>query len=104
MVALGEGVVYMTIQREGLKKRGALSTGVLLDQKRCAADALVYKSLHKGNLQHCQNYRTIRFISHSTKVMLKIILNRWKPQEEKIIVEEQAGLRAGRSTTGKNPL
>ena len=31
--------------------------------------------------------------------MLKIILNRLKPQVEKIIVEKQAGFRAGRSTT-----
>ena len=31
--------------------------------------------------------------------MLKIILNRLKPQAEKIITEEQAGFRTGRSTT-----
>ena len=31
--------------------------------------------------------------------MLKIILNRLKPQAEKIIAGEQAGFRAGRSTT-----
>ena len=31
--------------------------------------------------------------------MLKIILNRLKPQAEKIIAEEQAGFRDGRSTT-----
>ena len=31
--------------------------------------------------------------------MLKIILNRLKPKMEKIIAEEQAGFRAGRSTT-----
>ena len=31
--------------------------------------------------------------------MLKIILNRLKPQAKKIIVEEQAGFRAGRNTT-----
>ena len=31
--------------------------------------------------------------------MLKLILNRLKPQAEKIIAEEQAGFRAGRSTT-----
>ena len=31
--------------------------------------------------------------------MLKIILNRLKPQAEKIIAEEQAGFKAGRSTT-----
>ena len=36
---------------------------------------------------------------HTSKVMLKVILNRLKPQAEEIIAEEQAGLRAGRSTT-----
>ena len=61
--------------------------------------SLVITLLKKGNLQHCQNYRTINLISHTSKVMLKIILNRLKPQAEKIIAEEQAGLRAGRSTT-----
>ena len=53
----------------------------------------------KGNLQLCQNYRTISLISHSSKVMLKVILNRLKPQAEEIIDEEQAGFRARRSTT-----
>ena len=39
----------------------------------------------KGNLQLCQNYRTISLISHSSKVMLKVILNRLIPQAEEII-------------------
>ena len=52
-----------------------------------------------GNLQLCQNYRTISLISHPSKVMLKIILNGLKPEVEKIIAEEQAGFRPGRSTT-----
>ena len=50
-------------------------------------------------LQLCQNYRTISLISHPSKVMLKIILNRRQSQAEEIIVEEQAGFRAGSSTT-----
>ena len=53
----------------------------------------------KGNLQLCQNYHTISLISHPSKVMLRIRLNRLKPQAE-IIKQEQAGFRAGRSTTG----
>ena len=53
----------------------------------------------KGNLQLCQNYRTMSLISHSSKGMLKVILNRLKPQTEEIIAEEQAGFRAVRSTT-----
>ena len=52
----------------------------------------------KGNLEQCQNYRTISLVSHPSEVMLKIILNRLKPQAE-IIAEEQAGFRAGWSTT-----
>ena len=61
--------------------------------------SLVITLPNKGNLKQCQNYRTISLISHPSKVMLKIILNRLKPQAEKIIAEEQAGFRAGRSTT-----
>ena len=51
------------------------------------------------NLQQCQNYRPISLTIHPSKVMLMIILNRLKPQAEKTIAEEQAGFRAGRSTT-----
>ena len=61
--------------------------------------SLVITLPKKGNLQQCQNYRTISLISQPSKVMLKIILNRVKPQAEKIIAEEQAGFRAGTSTT-----
>ena len=43
-------------------------------------------------------YRTISLISHPSKVLLKIILNRLKSHAE-IIADEQAGFRAGRSTT-----
>ena len=52
----------------------------------------------KGNLHLCQNYHTISLISHPKKVILRILLNRLKPQAEEIIKEEQAGFRAGRST------
>ena len=67
-------------------------------RQRCS----MFKENHichkKGNLRQCQSYRTISLIRHPSKVMLKIILNRLKPQV-KIIAEEQAGFRAGRSTT-----
>ena len=52
----------------------------------------------KGNMQQCQNYRTISVISHPSKVILKVILNKLKPQTEKVIAEEQAGLTAGSNT------
>ena len=61
--------------------------------------SLVITLPKKGNLQLCQNNRTISLISHPSKVMLKIILNRLQPQAEDIIAEERAGFRGGRSTT-----
>ena len=61
--------------------------------------SLVITLPKKGNLLQCQNYRTISLISHASKVMLKILLNRLTPQAETIIAEEQAGFRPGRSTT-----
>ena len=51
----------------------------------------------KGNLQ--QGYQTMSLISQPSKVMLKIVLIRLKPQAGKIIAEEQTGFRAGMSTT-----
>ena len=53
----------------------------------------------KGNLQLCQNCRTVSLISHPSKVMLRMLLSRLKPQAEDIIEEQRTGFRAGRSTT-----
>ena len=50
----------------------------------------------KGNQELCQNYNPISLISHSYKVMLKVVLNRLESQAEEIIAEEQAVSRAGR--------
>ena len=61
--------------------------------------SLVITLPKKGNQQQCQNYRTISLISHPSNVMLEIVLNRLKPQAEKIITEEHADFRAERSTT-----
>ena len=67
--------------------------------------SLVITLPKKGNLQQCQSYQTISLISHPSKVMLKIILNRLKPQEEKIIAEEQAGRASqSRSSTYESSL
>jgi len=52
----------------------------------------------KGDLQNCSNYRIISLISHPSKVMLQIILQRLKPQNEPIPAEEQAGFHKNRST------
>ena len=69
------------------------------DVERGCRQTLVILLTNKSNLQQYQNYRTISLISHPSKVMLKIILSRLKPQVDTIIAEEQAGFRARRSIT-----
>ena len=61
--------------------------------------SLIFTLPKKDNLQLRQNYRTVSFTGHSSRVMLKVSSIRLKPQAEEIIAEGQAGFRAGRSTT-----
>lgn len=56
--------------------------------------------LHKsGSVKDCSNYRTIALISHASKVLLIIILNRLKLKIEQELSDCQAGYRANRGTT-----
>ncbi|XP_063615927.1 uncharacterized protein LOC134789159, partial [Penaeus indicus] len=48
--------------------------------------------------KNCSEHRTISLISHPSKVLLTIILNRIKPGIEEILDESQAGFRKDRST------
>jgi hypothetical protein len=52
----------------------------------------------KGDLQKCENYRTISLIVHASKILLEIIRRRLKPHIESHLSEEQAGFRPDRST------
>ncbi|KAK2178204.1 hypothetical protein NP493_554g00025 [Ridgeia piscesae] len=56
----------------------------------------------KGNLQLCQNYRTINLIiKPPERSYAENLAEPTEAQAEKIIAEEQAGFRPGRSTTGQ---
>ena len=62
-----------------------------------------------GNLQQCQNYRTINLISYQSKVMLKIILTDWGLKRRRSLVKnrqasEQEGAPKSRYRQPKNPL
>ena len=55
--------------------------------------------LHKGgSAKECSNYRTIALISHASKVLLIIILNRMRAKIEEELSDCQAGYRSNRST------
>jgi len=48
------------------------------------------------DLKQCANYRTIALVSHASKILLRIILERTRVKTETEIADEQAGFRQGR--------
>ena len=52
----------------------------------------------KGNAKECSNYHTIALISHTSKVMLKILQTRLQQYVNCELTDVQAGFRKGRGT------
>ena len=52
----------------------------------------------EGNAKECSNYRTIALISHTGKVMLKILQARLQQYMNRELPDVQAGFRKGRGT------
>ena len=55
----------------------------------------------KGNAKECSNYHTIAFISHTSKVMLKILQDRLQQNMNHELSDVQTGFRKGRGTRGQ---
>ena len=54
--------------------------------------------LKKGNIKECSNYCTIALISHTSKVMLKILQARLQQYVNRELLDVQAGFRKGKGT------
>ena len=52
----------------------------------------------KNNAKECSNYHTIAFISHTSKVMLKILQARLQQYMNRELPDVQAGFRKGKGT------
>ena len=52
----------------------------------------------KGNAKECSNYHTIALISHTSKVLLKILQVRLQQFVNREIPDDLAGFRKGRGT------
>jgi len=52
----------------------------------------------KGDLKQCVNYRTIALVSHTSKILLRIILERIRVKTETEIADEWAGFQLGSGT------
>ena len=52
----------------------------------------------KGNAKECSNYHTIAFMSHASKVMLKVLQARLQQYVNHELPDAQAGFRKDRGT------
>ena len=62
-------------------------------------EEVCFHSKHKkGNAKECSEYHTIALISHSSKVMLKILPDSLQQYVNQELTDIQAGFRKGRGT------
>jgi len=60
---------------------------------------LVFISIpKKGNAKECSNYHTVALISHTSKVILKILQPKLQQYVNRELLDVQAGFRKGRGT------
>ena len=79
-------------------KFGKLSSG-----HRTGKGQLFIPIPKKGNAKECSDYRTIALISHTSKVMLKILQAKLQQYVNRELPDVQAGFRKGRGTKIKLP-
>ena len=75
---------------------GKLSSGKL--QPQAWKRSVFIPVPKKGNAKECSNYCTIVLISHTSKVMLKILQARLQQYVNRELPDVQAGFRKGRGT------
>ena len=70
------------------------NSAVATDWKR----SVIIPITKKGDAKECSNYSTIALISHSSKVMLKILQARLQQYVNQELSDVQVGFRKGRGT------
>jgi len=83
--------IWKTRQWGKKKKNSAVATG--LENVSCHSNPK-----GKGNAKECSNYHTIALISHTSKVMLKILQARLQQYVNRELPDVQARFRNGRGT------
>ena len=75
-----------------VNKFGELSSGLVWKR------SVFIATPKKGNAKECSNYHTIAFISHASKVMLRILQTRLQQYVNCELPDVQAGFRKGRGS------
>ena len=86
--------LFSFFQLQGFRKplHNLLSSNMREDRRMADPMVSVTITFHiMNNLQFCQDNRTVKLISHPSRVMLKVILNRFKPQAQEMILKNRLG-------------
>ena len=83
-----------------LKYRGQYASkfGKLSSDHRTRKDQFLFQIQKKGSAKECSNFQTIVFISHTSKIMLKILQALIQQDVTQELPEVQGGFRKGRGT------
>ena len=84
--------MLLTCCTQYVSKFGKLSTGLGLER------SVFIPIPKKGNAKKCSNYHTVALISHTSKVMLKILQARLEQYMNCELPDIQAGFRKSRGT------
>ena len=76
----------------------ASTFGKLSSGHRTGKGQFSFQFQRKGNAKECSNYRTIALISHTSKVILKILQARLQQYVNRELPDDQAGIRKDRGT------
>ena len=96
----GDGIpaeLFQILKDDAVKVLHSIGQHIL--ENSAVATGLEKVSFHftpKGNVKECLNHRTIALISHSTKLMLKILWGRFQQYMNRELSDAQAGFRKGR--------
>ena len=102
----GDGIpveLFQILKYDAVKMLQPISQKILKTQQwpkdwKRSVSILIPK---KGNDQECSNYCTIAFMSHTSKVMLKILQSRLQQHVNCDLPDVKAGFRKGRGTRDK---
>ena len=89
---------FPIVSCSGLYSCGAKELSILCSAVKPMKRSTFIPIPKKGNAKQCSNYHTIALISHTSKVMLKILQARLQRYVNRELPDIQAGFRKGRGT------
>ena len=97
----GDGIpveLFQILKDDAVKVLHSICQQIQKTQQWSQEWKVIFLPIPKGNAKECSNYCTIALLSHTSKVMLKILQDRLQHYVNCELPDIQAGFRKGRET------